>query len=188
MRATGCNLWRADLVPRQTNQTGNSPSRGTGMRFVVPIIGLTLAISIIPSNAAKLPAKVQSAINEQIKSCEGKAKFEKGFLTRRDVNGDGVKDYILNYEHFTCGGLHNCGSAGCEMEVFASLPDGNFAKVLEGHVRDVKFKTVRGRPAMWVDLHGTFCGKSGADPCSETRYWNGKTFAVERRNLYSRAR
>lgn len=186
MREIGCNLRRPDPARHHTTQMGSSPGLGRATHFLVIITSLTLATSITHSNAAKLPTRVQSAINKQINSCEESVEFKKGFLTRRDINGDGVPDYILNYEHFTCGGALNCGSAGCEMEVFASLPDGNFTRVLEGHVRDVKFKSVRGRPAMWVDLHGTFCGKTGADPCSEIRYWNGKTFAPERRTLYSR--
>ncbi|MGH8163577.1 MAG: hypothetical protein ACREP1_04500, partial [Rhodanobacteraceae bacterium] len=52
-----------------------------------------------------------------------------------------------------------CGSAGCSTEVFASLPGGSFKKVLDENVRGLYFKEIEGRPAMIVDLHGSFCGK-----------------------------
>ncbi len=148
--------------------------------LVVAAILLTYAISITPSKAAKpLPPEVQSAVNEAIKGCDEKVKFEKGFVTRRDVNGDGIEDFILDYSHFICGesSTSYCGSAGCLTQVFASLSDGKFATVLDENVRAIKFKTVRGRPAMLLELHGSSCGRAGAEPCSATLYWNGERFS-----------
>ena len=137
------------------------------MRLIVTAILIMFAISVTPANAAKpLPPEVQALINEDIKSCDGKVKFEKGFLTRRDINGDGVEDLILDYNNFICGenSYADCGNAGCLMVVFASLPDGTFVNVLSERVQGIEFKTVRGRPAMLLGYHGTACGRSGADP------------------------
>ena len=151
--------------------------------LIIVIVAATLfacVIFITPSKAAKpLPPEVQSEINEDIKDCDGKVKFEKGFLTRRDVNGDGIEDFILDYGHFICGqnATQFCGSAGCVTVIFASLPEGKFVKVLNDNVRGIKFKTVHGRPAMLLDLHGSYCGKAGAAPCNETLYWNGEKFS-----------
>ena len=150
------------------------------VRLIVTAILIMFAISVTPANAAKpLPPEVQALINEDIKSCDGKVKFEKGFLTRRDINGDGVEDLILDYNNFICGenSYADCGNAGCLMVVFASLPDGTFVNVLSERVQGIEFKTVRGRPAMLLGYHGTACGRSGAEPCSSTLYWNGVTFS-----------
>lgn len=59
------------------------------------------------------------------------AKFEKGFMTRKDINGDGREDYTLDYGQFVCGGMHGmfCGSGGCTTTVFASSGSG-YVKVL----------------------------------------------------------
>ena len=101
----------------------------------------------------------------KLKGCGEKVKFEKGFLTRLHMM-TGVKDFIPNYEHLACGEKHDaCGSAGCLTQVFASLPNGKFANVLNENVQDIKFNIVRGQPAMVLELHGTFCGETGADPC-----------------------
>ncbi|HEY8099089.1 MAG TPA: hypothetical protein VIE65_23760, partial [Methylobacter sp.] len=78
------------------------------------------AVSVTPSKAGNpLHPEVQAVINEGVKSCDGKVKFEKGFLTRRDINGDGVEDLILDYNHFICGesSYADCGNAGCLMVV-----------------------------------------------------------------------
>jgi hypothetical protein len=150
------------------------------MRSILAAILISSALSATQAKAAQpLPPEVQSSIDEAMKDCNEKVKFEKGFLTRRDINGDGIEDFILDYGHFACGASSNiyCGSAGCVTEVFASLSDGKFTKVLNDNVRGLTFKTVRGRPAMLLELHGSACGKAGSAPCSETLYWNGEKFS-----------
>jgi hypothetical protein len=89
-----------------------------------------------------------------------------------------VKDYVLDYGQFECDGssTYFCGTGGCLMQVFVSLPNGSYVKVLDENVRDLKFRRVRGRPAMVLDLHGSACGKVGAAPCPRTLLWDGRTF------------
>ena len=128
------------------------------MRSILAAILISSAISATQAKAAQpLPPEVQSWMDEAMKDCSEKVKFEKGFLTRRDINGDGIEDFILDYGYFACGGSRNtyCGSAGCSTEVFASLSGSKFTKVLDENVRGIEFKTVRGRPAMLLELHGS---------------------------------
>lgn len=99
-------------------------------------------------------------------------------MTRRDINADGVDDYIFDHGHITCGGDHlNCGSAGCLTQVYVSEPDGKFRKVLDENVQEIAFKTIDGRPAMVLDLHGTYCNRQGYLSCSATLYWDGDGFS-----------
>ena len=55
-----------------------------------------------------------------LKECEAGEKplYKPGFLTVRDINGDGKPDYILNYEHFQCGERESmfCGTGGCQTD------------------------------------------------------------------------
>src|SRR5262245_9518466 len=156
------------------------------MRLVVAATLLAFATSVTPSKAAKpLPPEVQSEINEGIKGCDEKVKFKKGFVTRRDINGDGIEDFILDYGYFVCGESSTwaCGSGGCETQVFASLSDGKFAKVFDDVVQTIKFKRVRGRPAMLLGLHGSACGRAGYEACSATLYWNGEKFSPALRRI-----
>ena len=149
------------------------------MRTLLACIGL---IAVLLSTAAKsqepLPPEIRAAMSEARKDCSASLKFKKGFLTRRDVNGDGVTDFILDYGAAECGDRLSfyCGSGGCTTQVFASLPDGGYAKVLDDTVRGVRFDRVRGRPAMVLDLHGSACGKVGAEPCRKILLWNGRRF------------
>ena len=126
-----------------------------------------------------LPPVVQAEIKKAQSSCEPERSVLKpGFLVEKDINGDGVKDYVLDYAEFECGG-HSffCGTAGCLTQVFASLSGDGYAKVLDENVRNIKFRTIKGRPAMIIELHGPACGRAGAAPCGATLYWNGEKFS-----------
>jgi hypothetical protein len=149
------------------------------MRLIVAAILLAFAATAALAKTKALPAEVQSAINDDIKDCAEKVTYQRGFLTRRDINGDGIEDFILDYGRFSCGENSTlyCGSAGCLMTVFVSLPNGKFVKTLDENVQSIDFKIMRGRPAMLLGLHGSSCGKIGSKPCGATLYWNGEKFS-----------
>lgn len=151
------------------------------------VLVLAAALVLLPAAAQaqsfrNLPANVQAAIQENVKSCDGKTTFKDGFVSEKDVNGDSVVDYVLDYGHFVCDGNEGyfCGTGGCLTQVFASLRGGGYLKALDENVRDLKFRLVKGRPAMVLDLHGSACGKVGAAPCPKTLMWNGTKFVPAR--------
>ncbi len=105
-----------------------------------------------------VPSIVAGAIKEAQQACEPEShKLETDLITWKDVNGDKVKDYILNYDKFKCGDDPNffCGTAGCLMQVFVSVDDGEYTLVLDRNVRRLQFTQVKGRPAMLLSLHGS---------------------------------
>lgn len=151
------------------------------MRALAIVLGIALASSA-QAQQPPLPKEAQAAIDAAKKECGATAALKKGFVATRDVNGDGKPDFILDYDKFECDGFATffCGSGGCLTQVFASLPDGSYVKAWDENVRAMRFATVRGKPAMIVDLHGSACNKVGAAPCPRTLIWNGKTFAPAR--------
>jgi hypothetical protein len=125
---------------------------------------------------ASLPKEVQQAVEKSRSVCKTWTQLP-GFVTEKDINGDGIRDFILDYDKVECDDSASawCGSAGCLTQVFASLSDGTFVKVLDGNVRGLS--KIGGRSAMSVDLHGSACGRAGAAPCAEILYWNGQSFS-----------
>jgi len=98
-----------------------------------------------------VPPEVKSSIKQKREACElAHEEIEPGFITRQDVNGDHVDDYILDYGKFICGVDQSffCGTEGCLTEVFVSLPDGTFKQVLSENVREIRFARINGLPAM----------------------------------------
>lgn len=147
---------------------------------LLPLLAAWAAFGSAAAGAETLPPAVRAAIAKQSENCAkpDRVSLEKGFLTRRDVNGDGIPDYVLDYGSFKCGDtfMLYCGSAGCLTQVFASA-DGSYVKVLDENAQKVDFRTVKGRPAMLLGLHGSACGKRGVDACGATLYWNGSRFS-----------
>lgn len=144
-----------------------------------PLVALSLLASVITAWAGDLPPIVRAALKEAKSSCQPEAaKIDPGFVRRLDVNGDGTPDYVLSYEDVSCsdGGQRSCGSGGCLTQVFASS-EGGYVKVLDETVQEVKFRRLRGRPAMVLGLHDSSCGKVGTEPCHATLYWNGYKFS-----------
>lgn len=141
------------------------------------ILGLT-SLAVAQPNG-KYPAEVQHEIDIANKTCApDKPSVGRGFVTQRDVTGNGPHDYVLNYETFNCGTMQSfCGSGGCSLQVFVHQPNGSYKKVYDDTVQRVTFQQVQGRPAMILQLHGSNCGKAGPAPCSETLYWNGAAFS-----------
>ena len=139
---------------------------------------VALLISAPAIAAGALPPPVEARVEQDAKDCDSHdAKYEKGFMTRKDINGDGKEDYVLDYGHFSCGGSHNfCGSGGCSMAIYASHA-GGYMLAMDDLVRDYQFKTIGGRPALVLRLHGSACGKAGSAACGETLYWNGDKFS-----------
>lgn len=145
---------------------------------------MLIAVALVLSGSASaagdvVPPVVEQAVREARASCNpGRSTIKAGLISCRDVNGDQVSDFILDYGKVECdGSRYSCGSGGCTMQVFASLPDGSYRKVLDDTVRGLKFVKLKGRSAVIVDQHGSACGRVGSAPCSATLYWNGSTFS-----------
>lgn len=135
-------------------------------------------LAAFPALADTLPSPVTARMSQDQEDCGASAKFEDGFVTRKDVNGDGVPDYILDYAHFACSGSHTfCGSGGCTTAIYASK-DGEFVKAFDDLVQRLIFTTSKGRPAIQLGLHGSGCGKVGSAQCSVTLYWNVSAFSA----------
>jgi hypothetical protein len=143
-------------------------------------VSMMCLAQIAAAHAQTVPPIVDAEIQKAVAACEPEhAMWDQGFITQKDINADGVSDYVLDYGKFICGDstTYFCGTAGCLTQVFASLPGGTYVKVLDDNVRQLQFRTLRGRPAMLIDVHGSVCGRTGASACDMTLYWNGSQFS-----------
>ena len=127
--------------------------------------------------AQSLPQPVQAVIDDIGQDCQPPVTVKDGFVTAKDINGDGTADYILDFGRVSCAGMASfCGTAGCETQLFVSERDGSYRSVFDDIVRDIQFARVAGRPAIKLGLHGSNCGRVGSETCYSTLYWNGSGF------------
>ena len=130
------------------------------------------------AQSEELPPEVRREITENGEACGSrKPQIDSGFLTSLDVNGDGIPDYVLNYENFRCGGVRSfCGSRGCLLQIFASTKDGKFEKVINEDVWRVDINRGKGRPSLILGLHGPACEQPREVRCKVTFVWSGTKF------------
>lgn len=79
-------------------------------------------------NAFLHPA-YRASVLEAMAECRdrgGRASLNRGFEQVRDLNGDGVDDYVIDYEALVCsaGLLRSCPSGACRLEIHLSAPGG----------------------------------------------------------------
>ncbi|QCI63100.1 hypothetical protein [Phreatobacter stygius] len=130
---------------------------------------------------AQAPAQVAQARAEIRRDCGAGARFRPGFQRTADFNGDGRPDYVLDFSAVECPAAASfyCGSAGCTLMIFMS--DGEaYRRAYNDNVRGWSIAQDSGRNVLVLDLHGSACGRSGADPCRRRLSWNGSAFTPER--------
>jgi hypothetical protein len=120
----------------------------------------------VRADSANIPRNIQTEIKSELKFCGGVILLNDKFITYNEK----PHYFVIDYGEVVCDGSKRtyCGSAGCITQVFVMRPSGEYEKILDSNVRDLKFVQVSGRPAMSLVLHGSACGLVGADVCQKT--------------------
>ena len=147
------------------------------MQYLI-IVFLSIWGASVASAQNYLPPIVAAEVTKTFKDCGGSESSNPDFIVRKDINGDGVEDYILNYGSLECHDMRSffCGSGGCLTQIFASLPKGSHASILNDVLRGVDFGKNGNFFTMTLTLHGSACGKIGAQSCRKVLFWNGQNF------------
>ncbi|WP_137176835.1 hypothetical protein [Roseomonas sp. AR75] len=142
------------------------------------IILFLLLLGAVPA-FAQVPQTVQRNQREAEADCRsagGRPSILPAFQAQLDLNGDGQPDYVQDYTGLDCQGAASffCGSAGCPLVIF--LSPAYRAEGL-GHSQSWTVDRTRTPPAMVLSLHGSSCGRAGADSCEVRLAWNGREMA-----------
>ena len=146
----------------------------------VPALLLAWGLASGPVAAQTAEAAIAKVRAEIRKDCDGKITFKPGFQKQIEINGDGRPDYVLDYGQADCVGGSSamnsyCGSAGCTVDILVSGPSG-YRQGWGSNLRGWSVEQAGGAPVLVVDLHGSACGKSGAEACRKRFTWNGSKF------------
>lgn len=98
---------------------------------------------------------------------------DKGFYRNVDVNGDGKKDWVLDFMNAQAQAY--CGTGGCPLRVWVFEP-ADQSWTLELAMRHFRY-TLPHKGEMNVDVHGIYCGGTGGDACRLDYIWDVKAKA-----------
>lgn len=149
------------------------------MRHLIVLLALLVtaarADDAKPFNPADYPPGVRKALIYAVEECDnqggGTVTFAPDTVRKIDLTGDGRDDYIVDFRDTKCGDRETtyCGTGGCVLDILVTLPDGNVRPVFDGYARSYTIvappmkrgaaRTIR------FDLHGSFCGRFGAQAC-----------------------
>lgn len=147
---------------------------------------LTAALVLAASSAAaKLPAAVQEAINEDAQTCRGSGgRFSYNKAVQSvDLNGDGRLDYVYDSGETVCaGGSDLGGSGGWLVTVFAGRPDSTAKEAFANGA--VGARVINGR--LYLGVGGANCGQNTRgrvraeyDNCIRPLQWNARKQVFE---------
>lgn len=138
----------------------------------MPVVRLCLIVMLLglaPAARAELPVAVAEFRDEVFAQCRevgGTPAALDGFMTERDLNGDGQDDHAMNLHLLDCANAPGffCGSAGCPVRVWTSGPQGHTV-AWSGYAQEI----VWDGPVMVAYLHGQMCTppRAGFDGCEE---------------------
>lgn len=129
--------------------------------------------------AAGAKAVVERARQTCLKANGHMLVLEPGAVSRHDLTGNGRADFIVDLTYVRCERLGNifCGTGGCELSIVVALPREKFREVFRQQVIRYEIEPDAGMRTIRFDLHGTFCGKAGPEPCRQRRRINGERFS-----------
>lgn len=98
-------------------------------------------------------------------------KTDKGFYRNVDVNGDGKKDWVLDFMQAQAQAY--CGTGGCPLRVWVYEPAGQ-AWNLELAMRHFRYKLPR-KGEMSVNVHHIYCDGDASKDCRLDYIWDAAT-------------
>jgi hypothetical protein len=144
-----------------------------------------------PASAAKrlrlatapFPPAVQSAVEEGRREClaEGGTKFAAGpgLVRMGDLTGAGRTDYAVDFREAYCTDRMTVfsGTGGWDLVLFAGRKVGEPVRVFSERVLDYDLEVGRTQRTVRFTLHGSYCGRIGADSCIKQRRLDARPFA-----------
>lgn len=142
----------------------------------------TTTISQTPppsKSSVSLPPMILAATNDEMKDC-GAKEIPEAAVTNLDLNGDGINDYIVDFEKiFENVTGCSCGTAGCPREFWVS-ETGSFVKSFSQKIQGIERieNGPQGRTII-LGMHGSACNQVGSKACYFKLTWAGSKAKIE---------
>lgn len=140
------------------------------------------AASHLRPATAPFSAAVQAAVDEGHREClaEGGTKFiaGPGLVRTGDLTGTGRADFAVDFREAHCTDRMTMfsGTGGWDLVLFVGRKVGEPMRVFSGRVLDYDLEGGLGRRTVRFTLHGSYCGRVGADSCVKRRRLDARPF------------
>ncbi|CCF21692.1 conserved exported protein of unknown function [Pseudorhizobium banfieldiae] len=112
------------------------------------------------------------------------AQFGSGFMTRLDINNDGIVDAVSNHGEITCDGTRgpDCNEDGCPYNFYLRAKEGGYFMIATARVYGYDFIKRFGNMVFVMKMHPRFCERTDDKPCEMTvRVRGGRFVTISRK-------
>lgn len=113
-----------------------------------------------------------------------KAEFGKGFVSRFDINNDGIPDLVTNRGELTCDGVKGpaCTADGCPYNFYIQAKEGGYIMIATAQLYGYDFEKYFGNMVFILKMHPRFCERNDAAPCEmRVRVRGGRFLTISKK-------
>ena len=117
------------------------------------------------------------------KQCET-VEFGTDFITRLDINNDGIVDAISNHSEIDCDGKRgpDCNDDGCPYNFYLRAKEGGYFMIATARIYGYDFIKRFGNMVFVLKMHPRFCERTDEKPCEMTvRVRGGRFVTISRK-------
>lgn len=154
-------------------------------RLAIPIVaaGLCTLAASAEAQTAQMPQFIRAHFTAEAAECRaagGRFTLPATVQTAM-LNGDALPDYLVDFGEVLCSAFGSssghCGSAGCALGIWMSLP-GGYRQVSADNYQGWRVDRSVQPNRLIVYMHGSYFGRAGADGGEVALAWNGENFAA----------
>lgn len=108
------------------------------------------------------------------------AEFGPDFLTRLDINNDGLIDAVTNRAALTCDGQKSssCNDEGCPYNFYVQVKEGGYLLIATATIYGYDFVQRFGNMVFVLKMHPRYCDRTDSVPCEMTVRVRGTKFVT----------
>ena len=106
------------------------------------------------------------------------ATFGPDYITRLDINNDGIKDVVVNEGELVCDGVRgpDCSDDGCPYNFYLQVKEGGYFMIATAKMYGYDFIKRFGNMVFVMQMHPRFCERTDEVPCEITVRVRGTKF------------
>lgn len=151
------------------------------------IVAQVLALALVPATVSaqqELLSDPEIYEKDHFRDQCRIAQFGSGFITRLDINNDGIVDAVSNHGEVTCDGTRgpDCNEDGCPYNFYLRAKEGGYFMIATARIYGYDFIKRFGNMVFLMKMHPRFCERTDDKPCEMTvRVRGGRFVTISRK-------
>ncbi|THF48905.1 hypothetical protein [Allorhizobium terrae] len=152
------------------------------MRFFIRLLACLLFV--LPASVAltqqQLVTDPEIYEKDHFRKVCAEAKFDPDYVTRLDINNDGLIDAIVNEGGLTCDGKHapDCNEEGCPYNFYVQVKEGGYLLIATARIFGYDFIKRYGNMVFVLKMPPHYCDRTDGPQCEMTVRVRGVQFVT----------